>query len=97
MRRLLGLSGFLFVAVFILAMQQGCSDYPVQNQFPEIVVSSNDSREYRHIRLENQLDVLLISDPSTDKAAASLDVNIGSYKIQLIGQGWYIFLSICCF
>ena len=80
MRRLLGLSGFLFVAVFILAMQQGCSDYPVQNQFPEIVVSSNDSREYRHIRLENQLDVLLISDPSTDKAAASLDVNIGSYQ-----------------
>ena len=42
--------------------------------------SVNDQREYRHIKLPNNLDVLLISDPNADKAAASLDVYLGSYQ-----------------
>ena len=37
-----------------------------------------DSREYHYFTLANQLRVLLISDPHTDKAAASLDVHVGS-------------------
>jgi secreted Zn-dependent insulinase-like peptidase len=41
-------------------------------------VSPSDTREYRALRLDNGLRVLLISDPATDKAAASLDVNVGS-------------------
>lgn len=45
----------------------------------KVVKSSNDQRQYRHIKLKNNLDVLLISDPSADKAAASLDVYVGSY------------------
>jgi insulysin len=82
MRRLIGLCGFFILVVFTLAAQQGCSSLsllgkPVANQ---IVTSPNDSRQYRHITLANQLDVLLISDPSSDKAAASLDVYIGSYQ-----------------
>jgi insulysin len=82
MRRLIGLCGFFILVVFTLAAQQGCSSLsllgkPVSNQ---IVTSPNDSRQYRHITLANQLDVLLISDPSSDKAAASLDVYIGSYQ-----------------
>ncbi|MBT6125828.1 MAG: peptidase M16 [Halieaceae bacterium] len=40
--------------------------------------SPNDEREYRLLTLENQMQVLLISDPDTLKAAASLDVNVGS-------------------
>lgn len=43
-----------------------------------VIKSPNDSREYRYIELANQLKVLLISDPSADKAAASLDVFVGS-------------------
>lgn len=39
---------------------------------------ANDEREYRLIRLLNQLEVLLISDPETDRASASLDVHVGS-------------------
>ncbi|KAJ3322326.1 Insulinase (Peptidase M16), partial [Boothiomyces sp. JEL0866] len=37
----------------------------------------NDEREYLAIRLENELEVLLISDPKTDKSSAALDVHVG--------------------
>ena len=44
----------------------------------EIHKSSLDDRNYQYIRLEkNQLHVLLVQDPTTDKAAASMDVNVG--------------------
>ena len=79
MRRLISFCGFLSVAILTVALQ-GCSDLSDKSKSSEIVTSPNDQREYRHIRLDNQLDVLLISDPSTDKAAASLDVYIGSYQ-----------------
>jgi insulysin len=35
-------------------------------------------REYRYLTLPNTLRVLLISDPTTDKAAASMDVFVGT-------------------
>src|SRR4051794_6407092 len=37
-----------------------------------------DDRVYEMVTLENKLQVLLISDPSTDKASAALDVHVGS-------------------
>lgn len=40
--------------------------------------SPNDSRDYRLITLDNQMQVLLISDPNTPTAAAALDVDTGS-------------------
>ncbi|KAI9295016.1 hypothetical protein K502DRAFT_316239 [Neoconidiobolus thromboides FSU 785] len=43
-----------------------------------IIKSSVDDREYRYIILNNDLTVLLISDPNGDKAAASLDIHVGS-------------------
>jgi hypothetical protein len=42
-----------------------------------IVQSPNDNRAYRIIKLHNNLQALLISDPNTDKAAASLSVGVG--------------------
>ncbi|KAJ9144504.1 putative Metalloprotease [Pleurostoma richardsiae] len=39
-----------------------------------------DNRSYRVIRLPNQLEILLIHDPDTDKAAAAMDVNVGSFS-----------------
>jgi insulysin len=36
-----------------------------------------DDRNYLVIKLTNDLQVLLVSDPTTDKAAAALDVNVG--------------------
>ncbi|RHZ43567.1 uncharacterized protein CDV56_102153 [Aspergillus thermomutatus] len=39
-----------------------------------------DDRSYRVIQLPNQLEILLIQDPDTDKAAAAMDVNVGSFS-----------------
>lgn len=40
--------------------------------------SANDDRDYRLIRLPNSLEAILIHDPTADKAAASMDVAVGS-------------------
>ena len=48
------------------------------NNTTEIKKGDIDQREYRLITLENRLPVLLISDPQADKAAAALDVYVGS-------------------
>lgn len=39
-----------------------------------------DDRNYRVIKLENELEVLLVQDVKADKASAALDVNVGSYS-----------------
>ena len=39
--------------------------------------SLNDERSYRLIRLNNDLEVLLIHDATADKSAAALDVHVG--------------------
>ncbi|MDX1432834.1 MAG: insulinase family protein, partial [Gammaproteobacteria bacterium] len=44
----------------------------------DVIKSPHDPRSYRALTLENGLRVVLVSDPDTDKAAASLDVNVGS-------------------
>ncbi len=44
----------------------------------DIIQSQNDSRQYQSFTLDNGLKVLIISDPETKKAAASLDVFVGS-------------------
>ncbi|KAF5253168.1 hypothetical protein FANTH_1922 [Fusarium anthophilum] len=41
---------------------------------------SLDDRDYRVIRLGNELEALLVHDPETDKASAALDVNVGSFS-----------------
>lgn len=43
-----------------------------------VVKSPHDPRSYETLVLDNGLKVVLVSDPATDKAAASLDVNVGS-------------------
>lgn len=49
----------------------------VLSRFDKIIKSPNDKRDYRGLILNNQMKILLISDPTTDKSAASLDVNVG--------------------
>ncbi|GAA5316293.1 MAG: insulinase family protein [Candidatus Pelagadaptatus aseana] len=43
-----------------------------------VIKGDSDPRTYRYLSLANDLRVVLISDPETQKAAASLDVAIGS-------------------
>ncbi|KAG7561203.1 Metalloenzyme LuxS/M16 peptidase-like [Arabidopsis thaliana x Arabidopsis arenosa] len=45
-----------------------------------ILKARTDKREYRRIILKNSLEVLLISDPETDKCAASMNVSVGSFS-----------------
>jgi len=40
--------------------------------------SPNDNNDYRYLELDNQLQVMLVSDPQADKAAASMNVAVGS-------------------
>lgn len=42
-----------------------------------IAKSQQDNRDYRGLQLANGLKVLLVSDPSTDKAAAAMTVDVG--------------------
>ena len=46
----------------------------------DVIKSPADDRDYRYVTLDNGLKVLLISDPDTDKSAAAVDVNVGSYQ-----------------
>lgn len=52
--------------------------HPLPTIDRNIIKSPNDQRDYGAIVLDNQLQVLLISDPSTDKSAAAMDVYVGS-------------------
>ncbi|THF95864.1 hypothetical protein TEA_024515 [Camellia sinensis var. sinensis] len=59
----------------------------------EILKPRNDKREYRRIVLQNSLQVLLISDPETDKCAASMNVAIGSFSDPVGLEGLAHFLE----
>lgn len=49
----------------------------VEKRIENIEKSIGDSRLYRGLVLKNGLTALLISDPDTDKSAASLSVAVG--------------------
>ena len=60
------------------------------------IASPFDSRDYRVLTLENGLQALLVSDPDADKAAASMNVRVGSAQIQMTCKGLLISLNTCC-
>ena len=45
----------------------------------QIIKSNQDRRTFKHIKLINNLEVLLVSDKDTQMASASLAVNVGSF------------------
>uniref|UniRef100_A0A4W5RA02 Insulin-degrading enzyme n=2 Tax=Hucho hucho TaxID=62062 RepID=A0A4W5RA02_9TELE len=54
------------------------TDPAMKRVVSEIVRSPEDTRVYRGLEFTNGLKAVLISDPTTDKSSAGLDVNIGS-------------------
>ena len=58
-----------------------------------VIKSPNDKADYEAFVLPNQLKVLAISDPNTDKAAASLAVNAGAINDPIDRQGLAHFLE----
>ncbi len=63
------------------------------SQSAEIVQSKNDHSKYRYLKLENQMQVLLVSDEKADKAAAALDVFVGSSHDPVKREGLAHFLE----
>lgn len=64
----------------VLFTVTGCaSQAPTPTAAPiEPVKGRADTRDYRYLQLDNGLQVLLVSDPEADKAAASLSVAAGT-------------------
>ncbi|XP_065170967.1 insulin-degrading enzyme isoform X2 [Atheta coriaria] len=50
----------------------------VVKRVDDIIKSEEDKRSYRGLVLRNQMKVLLVSDSSTDKSAAAMDINVGN-------------------
>ena len=59
----------------------------------DLILSTIDKRQYRHITLSNKLECLLISDPDTEKSSACCDVNVGSLCDPQEAQGLAHFLE----
>ncbi len=83
-------NGLGFALVWLLALATpALADAPAQTQTStsaaaaaaqsDIVVPAIDTRGYRALTLPNGIRVVLVSDPQTDKSAASLAVERGSF------------------
>jgi secreted Zn-dependent insulinase-like peptidase len=68
--RVAGLALTFLLAFSVLAGNSQAATSPVK--------SPNDDNSYRYLNLENDLRVLLVSSPESDKAAASMNITVGS-------------------
>lgn len=62
--------------LLVAALLAACASISGSGTQP--VKSPNDDYQYRLLTLDNKMEILLISDPDAPKAAASLDVLVGS-------------------
>jgi protease-3 len=94
MKKLIGLSAIAF------AVLSGCSNTSSVSQTPQtlllsdsLVVSPNDNRDYKTLKLANGIEVILVSDPSAEKSAASLSVGVGLLHDPISQQGMAHYLE----
>jgi insulysin len=66
---------------------------PLTDSADSIRTSEIDQRAYRSLELPNGLLVLLVSDPQSDKAAAAMDVGVGSGSDPVTREGMAHFLE----
>ena len=59
-------------------MASGTEGRSIKLRNVEIERSPADPRDYRAVVLDNGLEALVVSDPQADKAAAAINVNVGS-------------------
>ncbi|MCC5827407.1 insulinase family protein [Alkalimonas sp.] len=97
--RLKAVSLALLAASGSIWLLNGCSSVPTQTVAAEqsaaqsIITSPNDNRQYQTITLPNQLQVVLVSDPSAEKSAAALNVDVGWLNDPKEQQGLAHFLE----
>ncbi len=64
------------------------------NLVPEqLVVSPNDQRQYRTVKLSNEIEVILVSDETIEKSAAALSVGVGLLHDPMTQQGMAHYLE----
>lgn len=80
-----------FIVSVLLLQLSACSYFQTASLEP--IKSANDYRQYQLLTLDNQLRVLLISDPLAERAAASLDIGVGSRQDPEDSQGLAHFLE----
>ena len=71
----------LFALIFLFSLQAHATENHMKSFEvieKSIIKSPNDTRQYQVIRLANNLEVLLVSDPDLKNSAASLSVPVGS-------------------
>lgn len=87
-------NNYLILSMYLLGLWWSIMPvYGVDNTVPYTIVSNTinkserDDRNYQVIQLENQMKVLLISDPSAVKSLASLALPVGSLQDPMSQQG----------
>lgn len=81
------------IAAVLFSWSQGVFNQSDLEQGISVNKSSNDDRQYQYYELPNKLKVLLVSDSTTDKSGAALDVYVGSNADPRDRQGLAHFLE----
>ncbi|MDX1678859.1 insulinase family protein [Arsukibacterium sp.] len=93
---------FFVISAVALAVLTGCAtertavttEQRQQQQVAgEVLISPNDQRQYKTLVLPNKLEVMLVSDPTTEKSAASLSVGVGLLQDPMTQQGMAHYLE----
>ncbi len=85
---------FTFALLFLSSANLAFAESSAASAQAHVIVkSANDERDYAYFVLANKLQVVVISDPDTDKAAAALDVAVGSRSEPTGRQGLAHFLE----
>uniref|UniRef100_A0AAX7U6Y9 Insulin-degrading enzyme n=1 Tax=Astatotilapia calliptera TaxID=8154 RepID=A0AAX7U6Y9_ASTCA len=68
----------MFQLLLVSSLSLRMTGQVVRRVVSDVIRSPEDKREYRGLEFTNGLKAMLISDPTTDKSSAALDVHIGS-------------------
>ncbi len=99
MDHILNMKKIITLSAIALAVLSGCgtTTTAVQQQTSllsdTLVISPNDTRQYKTLKLANEIEVILVSDPTAEKSAASLSVGVGLLHDPISQQGMAHYLE----
>ncbi|GHE97644.1 insulinase family protein [Thalassotalea profundi] len=88
------------ISLALLFSLAACQNTPSVDNSPnqsisseQIIKSQSDQRQYQYMLLDNGLKVLMISDPTTEKSAAAMDISVGAFHSPEGREGLLHFLE----